>query len=154
MLLPQSSAFATLRNRLNSISPIGYLHLFPRPYIPIIPSNPYSAESTTRSDRSRLQKSKADEIKWNDLLEKFRSVQIRHEKARTRQPLLPRSPHIDTAPPTPSIGQKRSASTNQQNSQPTHKPRGRSIHTLTQGIMNVGRSGGEGKKPSQGGKRG
>jgi len=32
MLLPQSSAFATLRNRLNSISPIGYLHLFPRPY--------------------------------------------------------------------------------------------------------------------------
>ena len=32
MLLPQSSAFLTLRNRLNSISQIGYLHLFPRPY--------------------------------------------------------------------------------------------------------------------------
>ena len=35
MLLPQSSAFATLRNRLNSITPIGYLQLFPRPYSPI-----------------------------------------------------------------------------------------------------------------------
>src|SRR3981189_792752 len=30
MLLPQSSAFATLRNRLHSISPIGYFHLLPR----------------------------------------------------------------------------------------------------------------------------
>jgi hypothetical protein len=148
MLLPQSSAFATLRNRLNSISPIGYLHLFPRPYPPIHRCNP-SAEPP-RPDR-RLPKSKSDDIKWTDLLDKFRSVQIRHEKARTKQPLLPRSPHVDTAPPTPSVG-KRSTSVNQV-SQPTHKPRGRSIHTLTQGIMNVGR-GGEAKKVSQSGKRG
>lgn len=30
MLLPQSSAFAALKNRLNSVSSIGYLHAFPR----------------------------------------------------------------------------------------------------------------------------
>lgn len=33
MLLPQSSAFAALRNRLNSVSSIGYLHTAPRPYV-------------------------------------------------------------------------------------------------------------------------
>lgn len=33
MLLPQSSAFATLRNRLHSISPIGMFSSFPRRYI-------------------------------------------------------------------------------------------------------------------------
>ena len=31
MLLPQSSAFAALKNRLNSVSAIGYLHIAPRP---------------------------------------------------------------------------------------------------------------------------
>ena len=31
MLLPQSSAFAALKNRLNSVSTIGYLHIAPRP---------------------------------------------------------------------------------------------------------------------------
>ncbi|KAI1333474.1 vacuole morphology and inheritance protein [Xylariaceae sp. FL0016] len=34
MLLPQSSAFAALKNRLNSVSSIGYLHIGPRPYVP------------------------------------------------------------------------------------------------------------------------
>lgn len=34
MLLPQSSAFAALKNRLNSVSSIGYLHIAPRPYVP------------------------------------------------------------------------------------------------------------------------
>lgn len=33
MLLPQSSAFAALKNRLNSVSAIGYLHIAPRPYV-------------------------------------------------------------------------------------------------------------------------
>ena len=32
MLLPQSSAFAALKNRLNSVSSIGYLHVAPRRY--------------------------------------------------------------------------------------------------------------------------
>lgn len=33
MLLPQSSAFAALKNRLNSVSAIGYLHIAPRVYV-------------------------------------------------------------------------------------------------------------------------
>lgn len=33
MLLPQSSAFAALKNRLNSVSAIGYLHIAPRGYV-------------------------------------------------------------------------------------------------------------------------
>lgn len=36
MLLPQSSAFAALKNRLNSVSAIGYLHIAPRAYVPPI----------------------------------------------------------------------------------------------------------------------
>jgi hypothetical protein len=150
MLLPQSSAFATLRNRLNSISPIGYLHLFPRPYSSSLYSQLilFSApETSTRPDR-RTPKYRADEIKWSDLLDKFRSVQLRHEKARTGQLLLPRSPHIDTTPSTPAVGPKRNVSTAQQPPQ-THKRGGRSIHNFTQGLMNVGRSGGDiGKKSS------
>lgn len=30
MFLPQSSAFLTLRNRLNAVSPLGYLHAAPK----------------------------------------------------------------------------------------------------------------------------
>lgn len=39
MLLPQSSAFAALKNRLNSISAIGYLHAAPRTYVSTTPHN-------------------------------------------------------------------------------------------------------------------
>ncbi|KAK9473338.1 vacuolar protein 14 C-terminal Fig4p binding-domain-containing protein [Dipodascopsis tothii] len=49
MLLPQSNAFATLRNRLNAVSAIGYMH---------IPGK---------------TKSKIDEVRWSDLLDKFRT---------------------------------------------------------------------------------
>lgn len=35
MLLPQSSAFAALKNRLNSVSNIGFLHNAPRRYVAI-----------------------------------------------------------------------------------------------------------------------
>ena len=156
MLLPQSSAFATLRNRLNSISPIGYLHLFPRPYSPIKQSNFSVPESTTsRADR-RVPKTR-DEIKWSDLLEKFRSVQLRHEKARTRQTSVtsvPRSPLIEATPSTPAVSgvTKRNISAPHQGVQ-GHKRGGRSIHTITQGIMNVGR-GGDGKKTAGMSKRG
>ncbi|KAF8663444.1 hypothetical protein AX16_001014 [Volvariella volvacea WC 439] len=67
MLLPQSSAFVSLRNRLNAVNSAGFLHIAPKPSI-----NPLS----TRSKFSR------DEIKWQELLQHFRSVQARHEKAR------------------------------------------------------------------------
>jgi vacuole morphology and inheritance protein 14 len=118
MLLPQSSAFAALKNRLNSVSSIGYLHIAPRPYVPLLtlssprlqqgsvggamnnvfsqPSSPhkaghvthispYSNATTTASsnfDRPNRLKGREDGIiRWNELLEKFRSVQERARRA-------------------------------------------------------------------------
>jgi len=123
-------------NRLSPSLPSPVCHL----YSSLIHS---AAEPAVRPGRG--PKPRSDEIRWQDLLDKFRSVQLRHEKARSRQ-LLPRSPHIEPVPQTPS--QRRNVS--QQREQPapptpaTHKRGARSIHSLTQGIMNVGRH--EGKK--------
>ena len=112
------------------------------------PTNTSAPESTTSRPDRRPSRPKSEEIKWTDLLEKFRSVQLRHEKARTRQLLLPRSPHIDTAPSTPAVGAaKRNVSVAREApvtapaAASTHKKGSRSIHTITQGIMNVGRGG-------------
>jgi hypothetical protein len=117
---------------------------------PFFRFNNSAAEPATRPGRA--PKPKADEIKWQDLLDKFRSVQLRHEKARSRQLVLPRSPHIDPIPQTPT--QRRNVSQQREQAPPptpqTHKRGSRSIHSITQGFMNVGR-GGEGKKG--GGKR-
>ena len=110
MLLPQSSAFAALKNRLNSVSAIGYLHIAPRAYVSQSRSNSaveaistfsfhqrqrsiteaHSSSSSTPTnagpsnfDRSsRLKGRDEGGIRWNELLEKFKSVQ---EKARRAQ---------------------------------------------------------------------
>ncbi|CAI4214594.1 unnamed protein product [Parascedosporium putredinis] len=75
MLLPQSSAFAALKNRLNSVSPIGYLHIQPR-----ISSS--SASTSTSYDRPpRLKGREEGIIRWSELLEKFRTVQERARRA-------------------------------------------------------------------------
>lgn len=104
MLLPQSSAFAALKNRLNSVSAIGYLHIAPRRYATlsradacaIHQSHPpqrlyieaYSSSSTPSTsgppafDRaSRLKGRDEGGIRWNDLLEKFKNVQERARRA-------------------------------------------------------------------------
>ncbi len=125
MLLPQSSAFAALKNRLNSVSSIGYLHIAPRPYVPFISSiaaepalhcrrgsvveaiqslqqqqqplphtSKFSIEThnltysnapaPTGSNFDRPNRLKGREegiIRWNELLEKFRSVQERARRA-------------------------------------------------------------------------
>ncbi|KAI1441633.1 vacuole morphology and inheritance protein [Annulohypoxylon stygium] len=75
MLLPQSSAFAALKNRLNSVSSIGYLQIGPRPSA--------TTPSTSNYDRpNRLGKGREDNIiRWEQLLEKFRSVQDRARRA-------------------------------------------------------------------------
>jgi len=75
MLLPQSSAFAALKNRLNSVSAIGYLHIAPR-------ASPSNAGPSNFDRSSRLKGRDEGGIRWNELLEKFRSVQ---EKARRSQ---------------------------------------------------------------------
>lgn len=77
MLLPQSSAFAALKNRLNSVSAIGYLHIAPRT------SQPASSVSSFERP-NRLKAREEGGIKWVELLEKFKSVQ---EKARRSQRL-------------------------------------------------------------------
>ncbi|KAJ3982058.1 vacuolar protein 14 C-terminal Fig4p binding-domain-containing protein [Lentinula detonsa] len=67
MLLPQSSAFVSLRNRLNAVNSAGFLHIAPKPTVGPL------------SGRSKLAR---DEIKWQELLQHFRAVQSKHEKAR------------------------------------------------------------------------
>lgn len=96
MLLPQSSAFAALKNRLNSVSAIGYLHVPARSYVNShvrqkstetkfgvsAPQTP----STTGFDRpNRLKPREEGAIKWGELLEKFRSVQERARRANRLQ---------------------------------------------------------------------
>ncbi|PYI30279.1 hypothetical protein BP00DRAFT_487539 [Aspergillus indologenus CBS 114.80] len=107
MLLPQSSAFAALKNRLNSVSSIGLLHTGPR--LTALPSS-LSTNSTSTYDRptgsSRLKRedsssstytttsaaaaaaaatsslsSSTSSIRWVELLDKFKSVQERARRA-------------------------------------------------------------------------
>lgn len=63
MLLPQSSAFAALKNRLNSVSAIGYLHIAPRPYVtPIsLSRNNSVVEAVSNLNLHSRQKSNASE---------------------------------------------------------------------------------------------
>lgn len=72
MLLPQSSAFATLRNRLHAINGLGYLAL------------PTRAAAPTRAQRPPMP-----ETAWNDLLAHFRAIQQRHERTRATAPTRP-----------------------------------------------------------------
>ncbi|KAJ5224352.1 Protein VAC14 [Penicillium citrinum] len=79
MLLPQSSAFAALKNRLNSVSNIGYLHGPPR-----------SAAQTgppqyDRPSGSRLKPRDENSIRWVELLDKFKFVQERARRAQASQ---------------------------------------------------------------------
>lgn len=103
MLLPQSSAFAALKNRLNSVSNIGFLHGGPRRYGPReIPRSPVSPMRLTeaqpsstaqtappssfdRSSGTRLKARDENTIRWVDLLDKFKSVQERARRSQASQ---------------------------------------------------------------------
>ncbi|KAF8592196.1 ARM repeat-containing protein [Ramaria rubella] len=92
MLLPQSSAFVSLRNRLNAVSSMGYLHITPRGGV---------STATTRSKLAR------EDIKWQDLLSHFRAVQLRHEKARRQvlgDDIGPSGFTVDTRSPNANSG--------------------------------------------------
>ena len=84
MLLPQSAAFAALKNRLNSVSAIGYLHM---------PNSARGAQTPTSTvptfERAgRLKSREEGAVKWSELLEKFRSAQDRARRAsRTGTPV-------------------------------------------------------------------
>jgi vacuole morphology and inheritance protein 14 len=70
MLLPQSSAFATLRNRLNSVSALGYL--------------PRRKDDGDTAKRSSTNKFSMDASKAQELLTHFNALQSRHERIRVR----------------------------------------------------------------------
>ncbi|KAG0702425.1 vacuolar protein 14 C-terminal Fig4p binding-domain-containing protein [Suillus ampliporus] len=70
MLLPQSTAFVSLRNRLNAVNSAGFLHIAPK------------ATPNPIASRSKLGR---DDIKWQDLLNHFRALQGKHEKARRQE---------------------------------------------------------------------
>lgn len=85
MLLPQSSAFVSLRNRLNAVNSAGFLHIAPKSFVVLIFGGVNSScDTTPRSISPLASRSKLgrDEIKWQELLLHFRSVQAKHEKAR------------------------------------------------------------------------
>ncbi|KAF2664638.1 vacuole morphology and inheritance protein [Microthyrium microscopicum] len=92
MFLPQSAAFAALKNRLNSVSAIGYLHIAPR-----TATTPSSTSNF--GDRPTRLKARDDPVRWSDLLDKFRNTQ---ERAR-RRPSSAQGMEGDTmpAPPVP-----------------------------------------------------
>lgn len=102
MLLPQSSAFATLRNRLNAVSALGYLHVGANARMAGAQGSTASGTSAggSASDRgstagstgtggpsvsmtrSKIIGSNREDLKWNELLIHFKVVQARHERAR------------------------------------------------------------------------
>ena len=79
MLLPQSSAFAALKNRLNSVSNIGFLQGGPRT------APPQPSTSFDRSTGTRLKSREENTIRWGDLLDKFKAVQERARRAQASQ---------------------------------------------------------------------
>ncbi|KAF1949284.1 ARM repeat-containing protein [Byssothecium circinans] len=109
MLLPQSSAFAALKNRLNSVSAIGYLHIAPRTYVSTSNFNhlrqkssetgpssaPQAATSSSFERPNRLKAREEGGVKWVDLLEKFKNTQ---EKARKNQRLASMGEDVGPSP--------------------------------------------------------
>ncbi|ORY01344.1 vacuolar protein 14 C-terminal Fig4p binding-domain-containing protein [Clohesyomyces aquaticus] len=88
MLLPQSSAFAALKNRLNSVSAIGYLHIAPRT----------SQQGPPVSSFERPNRLKAREdggVKWVELLDKFKTTQ---ERARRSQRMAGLGDEVGASP--------------------------------------------------------
>ncbi|PWY88417.1 hypothetical protein BO70DRAFT_369295 [Aspergillus heteromorphus CBS 117.55] len=93
MLLPQSSAFAALKNRLNSVSSIGLLHTGPRLTATSSTTSTNNSSSYDRTSNSRLKRDDPP-IRWVDLLDKFKSTQ---ERARRSQRASQRPLDLDPA---------------------------------------------------------
>jgi len=83
MLLPQSSAFATLRNRLGAVSTLGYAHAAPKATTSTLPA---SNLSTIRGLKNALKATEHDVVNWNSLLAHFKALQTKHEKLRRQPP--------------------------------------------------------------------
>ncbi|BGP22048.1 vacuole-associated enzyme activator complex component Vac14 [Rhodotorula toruloides] len=94
MLLPQSSAFATLRNRLSAVSSLGFLQTVPRAPVMSpsairasggLPSSASAAagpvSSLARGARTETATPDPPSVRWNELLAHFRQVQKRRAAA-------------------------------------------------------------------------
>lgn len=99
MLLPQSSAFVTLKNRLNSVSSIGYLHAPPPHFYQRSGSNSGTGSATgssvggpgqiTSKGSGRMSMiSSLSDVKWPELIKRFREVQQKHQEARNKASIL------------------------------------------------------------------
>ncbi|KAI8146760.1 vacuolar protein 14 C-terminal Fig4p binding-domain-containing protein [Fennellomyces sp. T-0311] len=73
MLLPQSSAFSTLRSRLNSASSLGFLHVMPKSNIP---------SSRIKSSATHHSKHSEPSINFGELLSHFKTMQQIHQSRR------------------------------------------------------------------------
>ncbi|KAG0180204.1 hypothetical protein DFQ28_001626 [Apophysomyces sp. BC1034] len=78
LLLPQSSAFSTLRNRLSSVSSLGFLHVMPKGMANL------SLDSPKRPTASKAGSKTDEPIKFHELLQHFKTVQAKHEKHRNQ----------------------------------------------------------------------
>ncbi|KAI8852323.1 vacuolar protein 14 C-terminal Fig4p binding-domain-containing protein [Chytridium lagenaria] len=95
MLLPQSSAFATLRNRLNSVSSMVMLYATAGPLSAGAGAGgaanangpvPAKTAQTARGKPANVQTTSGQQepltLRWHELLSHFRGVQARHERSR------------------------------------------------------------------------
>lgn len=103
MLLPQSAAFASLKNRLNAVSAIGYLSM-PVPASRITPAAPTSGNASVtagpsaaatssfeRANRLKVTGGRDGEghshVRWVELLDRFKAVQERSRRAKNNTAL-------------------------------------------------------------------
>ncbi|QIW96536.1 hypothetical protein AMS68_002054 [Peltaster fructicola] len=82
MLLPQSSAFAALKNRLNSVAPIGYLHMASSSARASQPNTPSAVSTFERQNRLKAREDST--IRWSELLDKFKVIQERMRRLQQR----------------------------------------------------------------------
>ncbi|CAE7233428.1 unnamed protein product [Rhizoctonia solani] len=114
MLLPQSSAFISLSRRLNAVGSMGVQHM------------PQRTSTVATQVANRSTKITRDEIKWQELLSHFRSVQAKHEKARRRDLAIePEFSFIDPNESDRMQGTNRPMMRRKVSSQPSDMPTGR-----------------------------
>ncbi|KAI9489409.1 vacuolar protein 14 C-terminal Fig4p binding-domain-containing protein [Zychaea mexicana] len=94
MLLPQSSAFTTLRSRLNSASSLGFMHVMPKSATTSSASSSISTRTTparitksTSSSHSNNSNTKqtSETINFEELLAHFKTVQQNHQNKQQRR---------------------------------------------------------------------
>ncbi|PYH70688.1 uncharacterized protein BO88DRAFT_424249 [Aspergillus vadensis CBS 113365] len=148
MLLPQSSAFAALKNRLNSVSSIGLIHTGPRQTTLSSSSTTSSTSTYDRSTNSRLKRDDPP-IRWVELLDKFKIVQ---EKARRSQSASQR--------PFDADGPSSSSNNNTNNNNASDQVRGggstrdrvSALPDTPRGLAGGGNTGGAGNEGGIGGR--